>query len=81
LAQIEALSHQDPNGPNGPPLKTEGDSEVISDVGLCRIIGRYLKLTTQKGEIILDGMGPVEERQGLNESETKQWLEVFGFEQ
>ena len=33
-------------------------SESISDVGLCRIIGRYLKLTGQKGEIIFDGTGP-----------------------
>jgi len=60
---------------------TERDSEVISDVGLCRIIGRYLKRTAQRGEIVLDGTGPAEKRQGLNESETKQWLEVFGFEQ
>jgi len=38
--------------------KVEGDSEVISDIGLSRIIGRYLKLTGQKGEIIFDGTGP-----------------------
>ena len=38
--------------------KVEEDSEVISDVGLSRIIGRYLKLTGQKGEIIFDGTGP-----------------------
>lgn len=32
--------------------------EVISDVQLCRIVGRYLKLTGQKGQIIFDGIGP-----------------------
>ena len=39
-------------------LKTGGGSEAISDVGLCRIIGSYFKLTGQKGEIIFDGTGP-----------------------
>jgi len=38
--------------------KVEEDSEVISDVGLSRIIDRYLKLTGQKGEIVFDGTGP-----------------------
>ena len=38
--------------------KEGADSGPISDVGLCRIIGRYLKLTGQKGEIIFDGTGP-----------------------
>jgi predicted RNA-binding protein with PIN domain len=33
-------------------------SGPISDVGLCRIIGRYLKLTGWKGEVIFDGTGP-----------------------
>ena len=32
--------------------------ESISDVQLCYIIGRYLKQTGQKGEIIFDGVGP-----------------------
>jgi len=32
--------------------------EAINDVQLCRIIGRYLKLIGQKGEIIFDGTGP-----------------------
>lgn len=31
---------------------------MISDIGLCRILGRYLKLTGEKGEIIFDGTGP-----------------------
>jgi len=38
--------------------KEGADSGPISDVGLCQIIGRYLKLTGQKGEIIFDGTGP-----------------------
>jgi predicted RNA-binding protein with PIN domain len=33
-------------------------SGAISDVGLCRIVGRYLKQIGQKGEIIFDGTGP-----------------------
>jgi len=33
-------------------------SESISDVQLCRIVGRYLKLISEKGEIIFDGTGP-----------------------
>lgn len=38
--------------------KIEEDSEAISDVGLCRIVERYLKLTGEKGEVIFDGTGP-----------------------
>ena len=38
--------------------KTDEDAESISDVGLCKIIGRYLKLTGEKGEIVFDGTGP-----------------------
>jgi predicted RNA-binding protein with PIN domain len=30
----------------------------ISDVQLCHIIGRYLKLIGEKGEIVFDGTGP-----------------------
>jgi len=33
-------------------------SESISDVQLCRIVGRYLKQIGQSGEIIFDGTGP-----------------------
>ena len=145
-------------------FKLEGDSGATSDVGLCRILGRYFKLTGEKGEMIFDGTGPpdkggfdnisnlevffagvrsdadtviedkisantapkrliivssdrrlrkaarirkatsmksdvfwndvqkqlsrkrpakepTEKRQGLNEGETEQWLEFFGFEQ
>ena len=38
--------------------KTSEDSESITDVQLCRIIGRYLKLVGKKGEIVFDGIGP-----------------------
>lgn len=38
--------------------KEDPDSGPISDVGLCRIISEYLKLTSEKGEIIFDGTGP-----------------------
>jgi len=54
-------------------LKTEGDSEVIDDLGLCRIIGRYLRLTTQKGEVVFDGTGPPDKAGFDNVSN----LEVF----
>ena len=38
--------------------KADESTGHISDVQLCRIIGSYLKLTGQKGEIIFDGIGP-----------------------
>ena len=38
--------------------KLEGDSGATSDVGLCRILGRYFKLTGEKGEMVFDGTGP-----------------------
>ncbi|MHC4533019.1 MAG: hypothetical protein ACYS6K_03625, partial [Planctomycetota bacterium] len=38
--------------------KDDPDSGPISDVQLCHIIGSYLKLTGQRGEIIFDGTGP-----------------------
>ena len=34
------------------------DSESFTDVKLCYIIGRYLKLIDQNGEIVFDGKGP-----------------------
>jgi predicted RNA-binding protein with PIN domain len=39
-------------------LKTQEDSEAVSDIVLCRIIGNYLRQTGQRGEIIFDGTGP-----------------------
>jgi len=38
--------------------KVHEGSGSISDIQLCRIIGRYLKLTGETGEIIFDGTGP-----------------------
>jgi len=38
--------------------KTDEEFESISDVQLCHIVGRYLKLISEKGEIVFDGTGP-----------------------
>jgi len=38
--------------------KTSEEFEPISDVGLCRILGRYLNQIGEKGEIVFDGTGP-----------------------
>lgn len=38
--------------------KAEEDSELISDVQLSRVVGGYLKLIGQTGEIVFDGTGP-----------------------
>jgi len=38
--------------------KIDEDSESISEVQLCRILGRYLKLKGETGEIVFDGTGP-----------------------
>jgi predicted RNA-binding protein with PIN domain len=54
-------------------FKVEGDSGAINDISLCRILGRYLKLTGEKGEIIFDGTGPPDKRGFDNISH----LEVF----
>lgn len=34
------------------------ESESVTDVELCRFVGRYLKLINQTGQIIFDGIGP-----------------------
>lgn len=40
-------------------IQKEGeDFESITDLQLCYIVGRYLKLTGEKGEIVFDGTGP-----------------------
>ena len=49
------------------------DFESISDVQLCLILGRYLKLTGEKGEIVFDGTGPTDKSSFDNISN----LEVF----
>ena len=38
--------------------KVDEGYESISDVQLCWIVSRYLKLTGERGEIIFDGTGP-----------------------
>jgi len=48
-------------------------SGPISDVQLCRIIGSYLNLTGQSGEIIFDGIGPPD-KSGFDDISN---LEVF----
>lgn len=35
-----------------------GDTESISDIGMCKTISHLLRLTSEKGEIIFDGKGP-----------------------
>ena len=54
------------------PEVDEG-SKSISDIQLCRIVGRYLKLIGEKGEIIFDGTGPRDKSEFDNISN----LEVF----
>ena len=39
-------------------VKIEHESEPISDIQLCWVVSRYLKLIGEKGEIIFDGTGP-----------------------
>jgi len=53
--------------------KDDPDSRPISDVQLCHIIGSYLKLTGQSGEIIFDGIGPPD-KSGFDDISN---LEVF----
>jgi predicted RNA-binding protein with PIN domain len=53
--------------------KEEPDAGPISDVQLCRIIGRYLKLIGEKGEVVFDGTGPLDKSGFDNISN----LEVF----
>lgn len=38
--------------------KADEDPAAISDIQLCWILGRYLKLTGETGEIVFDGTGP-----------------------
>jgi len=53
--------------------KAGQDFGSISDVRLCHILGRFLKLTGEKGEIIFDGTGPPDKSRFDNISN----LEVF----
>jgi predicted RNA-binding protein with PIN domain len=38
--------------------KEEHEPGPVSDVQMCHIIGRYLKLISEKGEVVFDGTGP-----------------------
>ena len=38
--------------------KASEDFEAVSDIQLCKILGRCFMLTGEKGEIIFDGTGP-----------------------
>jgi predicted RNA-binding protein with PIN domain len=38
--------------------KTGKGSEAITDIGLCRVLGAYLKAVKEKGQIVFDGIGP-----------------------
>jgi len=38
--------------------KRSEEFESLSDVQLCKVIGRYLKLIGENGEMIFDGIGP-----------------------
>ena len=53
--------------------KASEDFGSITDVRLCRVIGRYLKLTGEKGKIIFDGTGP-QDKSGFDNISN---LEVF----
>jgi predicted RNA-binding protein with PIN domain len=53
--------------------QTNKDLEPISSVQLCRVVGRYLKLTGETGEIVFDGIGPPD-KSGFDEISS---LEVF----
>ncbi len=33
-------------------------SDVIGDIGICRIIGRYVRAVGEKGQVVFDGGGP-----------------------
>ena len=39
-------------------LKNDENFEPVTNIQLCRIVDRYLQLTSQNGELIFDGTGP-----------------------
>jgi len=53
--------------------KGSEDFESLSDIQLCQIVDRFLKLTGEKGEIVFDGIGPRDKSRFDNISN----LEVF----
>jgi len=52
-------------------------AESISDIQLCRIVGRYLKQIGESGEIIFDGTGPTD-KSGFDNITNLQVLFVGG---
>jgi predicted RNA-binding protein with PIN domain len=42
--------------------KSSKDPDSISDLKLCHIVARYLKLVSEKGHIVFDGTGPTDKR-------------------
>lgn len=40
--------------------KTEDTDQAMSDIGLCKTIGRYFSSIGDKGQIVFDGIGPPE---------------------
>ena len=38
--------------------KISEETESVSDIQLCRIVSRFLKLIREKGQIVFDGSGP-----------------------
>lgn len=53
--------------------KEDRDYDPVSDVGLCRILGRYFGQIKDRGEIVFDGTGPRDKSEFDNISN----LEVF----
>jgi predicted RNA-binding protein with PIN domain len=53
--------------------KASEDFGAITDVQLCRLISRYLKLIDEKGEVVFDGTGPRDK----NEFDNISNVEVF----
>jgi predicted RNA-binding protein with PIN domain len=59
-------------------IKLEEDSGAISDLGLCRLLSRYFTLTSEKGEIIFDGTGPLDKSRFDNISNLEVSFAGFG---
>jgi len=41
-------------------IKAMTEGQILKEVQLCKLVGRYLKQTKQRGEIIFDGRGPLD---------------------
>jgi len=59
-------------------VKISEEAGSISDVQLCRIIGRYLKLMGEKGELVFDGTGPRDKSGFDNISNLEVFFAGFG---